>query len=147
MTPRWIQVVRIGLGVVVAGLVGGGVWLALDSLSPPQLLGLGLWLAGAVVVHDALLTPAGALALTGVSRAGQRLAPAARQVVVAGLAVGAMLGLVVVPQIIARAQGNDNPTVLPGDYASRLAWAWVAVSVVTLAGAAVAHRLATVRAS
>jgi hypothetical protein len=136
-----MRVARTTLGAGGIALIGVGAFEAVQLLDLGQLVGLAVWLAAAVVLHDGVVAPATALVSHALERRGSALAPAARGVLRVGLVVGALLTLVVVPEVVARARGNPNPTVLQGPYAVRLAWTWVAIGVLTAVGTAVAQRL------
>lgn len=86
------------------------------------------WIAGALVVHDALLVPLALLA--GVVCA--RVVPAAaRGTVQATLAVGAVVALMSVPVLLAKGRRPDNPSLLPHDYARNLA---IVLALIAVAG-------------
>ncbi|KOU13791.1 hypothetical protein ADK52_38140 [Streptomyces sp. WM6372] len=94
-----------GAGLVLMGLGGA---LLLQQPSPWR---IALWLAGAVVVHDALVAPLviAVAALTGA--VGLRL----RGVPRAALIVAGSLTAIALPPLL-RPGGAANPTVLPLDY-------------------------------
>jgi hypothetical protein len=81
-----------------------------------------------------------------VAFAGRRLArrvPVAPIVLVqCALAVGAIVALIVVPEIVKDAAGTANPSILPLDYGANLAIFLVALAVVTVAAVALHTRLA-----
>ncbi|MGN7799552.1 hypothetical protein [Leifsonia sp. 22587] len=121
---------RVAIGAAGVALIGvGGVFLLL-GLGPAEIAGLVAWLAAAVVLHDALLVPAVTTIDLLLRRTARRLPPAVVAVVEAGFAVGALITAMVVPELVAQARGPRNPTVVPGDYASRLAVLWIAISIV-----------------
>jgi hypothetical protein len=106
---------RAGLGAlgVLAAAYGG--WLLLSRQDTDRNLDALLWLAGGVLVHDALLAPA-LLALCWV---GARLLPAvARPAAAAGLVVLGSLTLLAVPFLggFGRDNAPDNGTLLDRDY-------------------------------
>lgn len=120
---------RVAIGALGAALIGvGGVFLVLD-LQPVQIAGLVLWLAAAVVLHDAVLVPIVTVVDLVLRRVSRRLPTAVVAVVEAGFAVGALLTAMVVPELIAQARGPRNATVLPGDYGLRLAVLWIAIAL------------------
>ena len=106
---------------------------------PDQWLGLLLWLAAAIVLHDGILVPV----ITGLNRAfgglGQRAPQLLVWVVRVALLVGGIVTLIVVPTIFAQRAGNANPTVLPNDYGRNLALFWAALIVVTAIVCAVVY--------
>lgn len=138
--PRSVLVV-LGLG-----LVAGGGYQALTSISLGRLVGLAIWLAGAIIVHDAVIAPATAGLSAALDRSGRRLAPVSLAVIRGGFAVGAMLTLLVLPGLRAASLGSTNPTILAGDYGLRLLGVWAAVLLVAGVGIALTqHRAARPR--
>lgn len=100
------------LGVLVAAYGG---WLLLSRQDAAGNLDALLWLAGGVVVHDALLAPA----LVGLCWVGARLLPrVARPAAAAGLLVLGSLTLLAVPFLggFGRENAPDNETLLDRDY-------------------------------
>ncbi|MBF4619318.1 hypothetical protein ITJ44_14670 [Clavibacter sp. VKM Ac-2873] len=122
------RIVLIAVGVVVLAL---GVRTLLETQSTDQVVGVGVFLLLAILVHDAILSPVVFAAGLLLRKAGRRLPPGALVIVQAGVVVLAVMTVVVVPEIRARAIGNDNPTILIADYAPRLALMWVATAVAT----------------
>ena len=127
---------RLGLFGLGAALLVTGAVLILGRPTGPRLLGIAVWLACAIVAHDAILVPV----LTVVGRlrdaAGRRigLQPAAVHIVDAAVAIGGVLTLAVVPELWAQHLGPANPTVLPGDYGPRLLAVWIVLAVLAAAG-------------
>jgi hypothetical protein len=136
---RITRIVLVLVGAVVIGL--GGVVLALDE-SVPKIVGVFGWLVAAVIVHDGILAPFAFGADVVMRKTGRRFRPAHLAIAQTGVIVGAVLSLVVVPEIYAKTLGNPNATVLPFDYGLRLAIAWAVVLLLTAA----AEVLYTVRA-
>jgi hypothetical protein len=130
---RTARVVLIGIGVV---LVGTGVLALVRSMRIDQLLDLGVWLACAVLLHDGVFVPL-TLTLSAFSeRAGRPLPAAAVHLVRIGFVVGALLTLVVAPEIYAQVRGNSNPTILMADYGLRLVVMWGIILLVVAVGSA-----------
>jgi hypothetical protein len=128
---RGVRAARVALVAVgVVGLVVGARVL-LDSQRPDQVVGVAVFLLLAILVHDAILSPVVFVAGLLLRKAGRRLPPGALVIVQAGVIVMAVMAVVVVPEIRARAIGNENPTILIADYAPRLALMWVATAVAT----------------
>lgn len=123
------RVVLVGLGVL--GLVVGA-WLLVTTVKPAGLFGLVIWLAAAVVLHDAILSPLlfglGWLLRLG----GGRLPLPAIAVVQVAAVVGGVGSLLLLPAIRAKALGPRNPSVLPLDYVGNLAGMWVVLAAVTV---------------
>ncbi|MFT2750846.1 hypothetical protein ACMT9U_14810 [Clavibacter sp. Sh2036] len=137
---RGVLAARIALVAVgVAGLVLGALVL-LDSQRPDQVVGVAVFLLVAILVHDAILSPVVFVAGLLLRTTGRRLPPGALVIVQAGVIVMAVMTIVVIPEIRARAIGNDNPTILIADYAPRLALMWVATAVATAVVAVVYAR-------
>ena len=122
------RVVLIGLGAVLVG-VGGGALVA--GVPPRQWLGILVWMAGAVVLHDAVFAP---LVLVGsrlLRRIGARVSWIQVAVVQVALVLGAALTLVAIPGIAAQGIGSRNPSVLVFAYGPTLAVLWAALGVLT----------------
>jgi hypothetical protein len=138
---RRVRVVVGGVGLLV---LLTGVWKVLHAVQPASYVWLVVWLGGAVVLHDAVLVPLLSLLRAGTQRGLPALPEPAIALVKAGLVVGGLLVLVVVPEIWAQHLGPQNPTVLPGSYARRLLVTLGVVAVLTAAGAAFVTRRSAV---
>jgi hypothetical protein len=93
-------------------LLAWGAWLIFD-LGTASWLSLGLWLAGGVLGHDALLAPI--VVVLGVL--ATRLAPsAARAPLAVALIVWGSITLVAVPVLGRFGALSDNPTLLDRPY-------------------------------
>lgn len=124
-----VLVVRVLLGAVGVAVVGVGVIGALGELGPAQLLGLLGWLAAAVALHDGVLVPLThtlGFPLRRMTRAWQSASAA---VLRAGLVVGAVLGLIVLPLLRAQ-QLAARPSLLGGDYLLALGLVWLGIAAV-----------------
>ena len=121
---------RVALSASGVALIAVGVVFAVRDLTIGEMAGVVLWLAAAVVLHDAIIVPGFAFA----GRALRRTAPGVPTSIVllaeAGFAVGVLLTAVVVPEVVAQLRGPKNPTVVPGDYLLRLAFVWLGIAVV-----------------
>ncbi len=118
---RTVSVLRYGLGALGVALVGLGAWLV---AAEPDPLGVSVWLAGALVLHDGILAPlvlAVGLLLVGRRRRG----PLRGALLVAGSVV-----LVTLPLLV-RPGAPPNPSALPLPYGRNLAIVLVSVAVVT----------------
>lgn len=104
-TVRWVG----GAGGVLCGLYGA--WLLLTRTDTDQLVSAGVWLAGGVLLHDAVLAPA--VVVLGVVAA--RLLPGAVRapLAVVAVVVGSVT-LLALPVLLGREP--DNPTLLDRDY-------------------------------
>jgi len=130
-TGRGVRAARAVLLVVGVALIGVGGWVLTDTVSPTRYGGLLVWLIGAVLAHDAVIAPVVAGVALLVGRTGRRVRPAVIAIVQVGVVVGVVLSLIVVPEIVAKARGPKNDTVLPFDYGARLGVAWLVVAVLT----------------
>jgi len=136
VTPRPARGQRTARAVLVAAgvlLLALGAWVLVDTVAPTRYAGLLLWLAGAVVVHDAVLAPLLVVASQVARRTGRRVPPAVLAIVQAGVVVGVVATLVVAPEIVAKTLGPRNDTVLPFDYGTRLAVLWLVLAGLTAA--------------
>lgn len=137
---RW-QITLIAIGVAL--LVIGGLVLLAD-VNPRRYLGILVWFAGAIILHDGIIAPIVFGGSVLMRKAGRRI-PARRLVVILGIVqgaivVGAIVFMIVFPQIVKRGIGTPNPTVLPLDYTGNLIAFYAVLAVVT--GIAVAAYVA-----
>ena len=137
-TKRW----QIGLVVLGIALLAVGGIVLLNDVKPTRYLGIAVWFAGALVIHDGIA----ALAVFGVSivmrRAGKKIPLAVIAIVQAALVVAAIVTALVVPEILKQAIGSANPTILPLNYGLNLALFYAGLAVVTAAAIAVYSVLA-----
>ena len=140
---RGVRVARAVLLLVGVALIGLGGWVLTETVRPTEYGGLLVWLIGSVIVHDAVLAPVVAAVSLVVRRTGRRIRPAVLGIVQGAVVVGALLSVVVVPEILAKAEGTKNDTVLPFDYGLRLGLLWLVLALA--AAAAVAVYLAATR--
>jgi len=114
---RAARIVLVVIGVLV---IAFGAYVLVTTVRPNRIWGLATWLLGAVILHDAILSPF----VVGVGlllrRTGRSLRAWALVVVQAAIVLGSVLALVVLPEIAAKHHGQKNPTVLPFDYGARL---------------------------
>lgn len=119
MTGR-IGIARVVLVVVGVLVMAFGAYVLVTTVRPNRIGGLATWLLGAVVLHDAVLSPF----VVGVGlllrRAGRSLRAWVLVVVQTAIVLGSVLALVVLPEIAAKSHGQRNPTILPFDYGVRL---------------------------
>ena len=121
---------------VVLVAVGGlsillGAWVMFDTVKPKSIVGLVTWLIAAVILHDGIISPIVVGISVGMRRLGRSIAPGVLAIVQAGVLVGCVFTLVVVPEIIRKAKVPKNYTVLPFNYGTRLGLLWIAVAVLT----------------
>lgn len=107
----------------------------LPALSPDALMGLGVWLAAAIVLHDGVLVPT--LQLTG-ALAGRLPVPRAAVLVVeGGLLLGLLVSALAIPPLVTQHNGPANPSVVPQDYPANLGLFWAADAALVLAAVVV----------
>lgn len=132
----------IGLGLLLL-LVGGITFL--NDVNPKRYLGVAVWIGGAILLHDGIVAPA----MFGINvllrKAGRRLPAAVLIIVQAAIIVGALVSLLVIPEIVKKQIGTKNPTILPLDYSMNLLVFYVVMAVVTGLAIAVYLRVAARR--
>ncbi|HVX07947.1 hypothetical protein [Humibacter sp.] len=133
MSRSGLRAARAGFAVGGAILIGVGVYFLVTTEPPAAVIGLVVWLAAAVIVHDGLFAPAVNVADRLLARGAARLAPWAVAVVRILFCVGLVLTLVVGPELFAQARRHANPTLLVGDYAVRLAVVWCVIVLAVVA--------------
>ncbi|MEU4064612.1 hypothetical protein AB0F25_19715 [Streptomyces wedmorensis] len=114
---------RYGVGCLGLVLIGIGAWRVADQPDP---LGVVVWMAGAVVLHDGIVAPlvlAIGLLLVGRPERG---------VLRGALVVAGSLVLIALP-LLARPGEPPNPSALPLPYGRNLAIVLAAVVVVAVA--------------
>jgi hypothetical protein len=132
-----IRRVRLVIGAAGGLLMAFGVFRLFSEVPGRALLGLALWLAGALVLHDALLSPA----LLGIG-AGLRKAPARGRTYLQGaLIAGGTVTVVAVPLIYLAGSQPGVKALLTQDYRVNLAVLLVCIAAVSL----LAHLLRIVR--
>ncbi|WP_282695304.1 hypothetical protein [Streptomyces sp. CC208A] len=120
---RGTSVPRLVLGGLGLALIGLGAWLVATE---PEPLGVLLWLAGALVLHDGILAPL--VFAVGLLLVGRRL----RGVLRGALLVAGSVILVTLPLLV-RPGEPPHPSALPLPYGRNLAIVLAAVAVVTAA--------------
>ncbi len=115
-----MKAARIVLVVVGVLVMAFGAYVLVTTVRPNRIWGLATWLLGAVVLHDAVLSPFVVGAGLLLRRTGRRLGAGVLVVVQTAVVLGCVLALVVLPEIAAKHHGQKNPTVLPFDYTTRL---------------------------
>jgi hypothetical protein len=114
---RAARIVLVVLGVLV---IAFGAYTMVTTVRPNRIWGLATWLIGAVVLHDAILSPFLVAVGMLLRRTGRGIRAWMLVVVQAAVVLGTVLALVVLPEIAAKQHGQKNPTVLPFDYGARL---------------------------
>jgi hypothetical protein len=137
-----VKLARIVLIVIgLAGLFLGAV-IMVQKERPDQIVGVIVWIAAAIIVHDGILSPLLLLADVWMRRAGRRIPYAVLAIIQGGVVVGAIMSMLVLPEIYKKSLGTKNPTILPLDYGLNLALFWVAVAALTAAACALYLRRA-----
>lgn len=124
---------RVLLGLLGVAGIAWGAWLLLDGQDLDALLRVALWLAGGVVLHDAVLAP-----LVVVLGAGAvRLPLAVRGIAARVLVVLGSLTLLAVPVLLARGESYDaaNRTILDRPYGQ----GWLLAAGLVVLGAVLAE--------
>lgn len=129
--PLWgMAESRVALVAAGAGLVLIGVVVFASDVRPSQYPAIAAWLIGALIVHDVLI--AGTIVAVAVLSRRAPVPHGAILVVQGALAVAGIAALVVAPEIVKKAVGTANPTILPLDYGLNLA---VLIGVLAVAAA------------
>jgi hypothetical protein len=113
-------VTGLRIGLAAAGLALGlfGVYRLLTQISPASLLALAVWLAAALVLHDAVLAPV----VVGTGWTLRRVVPdRGRRFLQAGLIVAGLITVVAAPMIALRGSQPAVKALLLQDYAANLA--------------------------
>lgn len=127
---------RIALIAVGLGLVGIGGLVMLDTVSPGRYLGILIWMAGAIIVHDGIIAPIVFAIGFAMRKAGRRIPVGVIAIIQAAIVVGAIVSLIVFPEVIKKSIGTQNPTVLPLDYGFNLVVFYVVIAALTAAALA-----------
>jgi hypothetical protein len=140
---RW-RVALVAVGLLL--LLVGGVTL-LNDVNPKRYIGIATWFVGALIIHDGII----AFAVVGVNvalrRAGRRVPLPVLLILQGAIVVGAIIALIVFPEIAKQSIGTGNTTLLPLDYARNLILFYVALAVVTAVGIVVYLRVTARRRS
>lgn len=123
---------RLVLGASAVLVIAFGALVMLQTVRWTHYLGLVVWLAAAVVLHDGVLVPAVTALRAALLRTARTLPRGTVGVVQGGFVVGMVVSLAVLPEIWAQHLGTRNPSVLPGDYLARLAGVWAVIVAAAL---------------
>ena len=131
---RW-QIALIALGLLL--FLVGGITL-LNDVNPKRYLGIAIWFAGALVIHDGIISFVVFGANIVMRKTGGRLrVPLPAILIVQGaLVLAAIMTLIVVPAALKKSIGTANPTLLPLDYGLHLLVFYGVLAVVTAAALA-----------
>jgi len=130
---------RIGLiALGLAFFVVGGITL-LNDVNPARYLGIAIWLLGALVIHDGIISFVvfGANIVTRKTGGRLRIPLPALLIVQGALVVAGITTLIVVPAMLKKSIGTANPTLLPLDYGLHLVVFYAALAGVTALALAV----------
>ena len=127
------RIILIAIGL--AGLLLGSV-IMVQKERPEQIVGVIVWIGAAIIVHDGILSPLLLLLDVWLRRAGRRIPFAVLAIIQGGVVVGAIMSLLVLPEIYKKSLGTKNSTILPLDYGLNLALFWVVVAALTAAACA-----------
>ena len=127
------RAVLVGAGIVLAAI--GGIVL-LNDIPPRQYPAIVAWLVAVLIAHDVII--AGVVCAVAVAgrRAQMRMPLPAILIVQGALAVAGIMALIVVPEIVKKASGTANPSVLPLPYAGNLALLLAALALAAAAAIA-----------
>jgi hypothetical protein len=124
---RW-RAALLAVGLLL--LVVGGITL-LGDVNPKRYIGIATWFLGALIIHDGVI----AFAVVGINvalrRAGRRVPLPVLLILQGAIVVGAIVALIVFPEIAKQSIGTANATLLPLDYARNLAVFYAALAAVT----------------
>ena len=125
-----MRVVRGILGAVGVLVILGGGLVLLDLVDPAKYLGIVLWFAGALIIHDGIV----AFGVFGVSLVLRRRFSGGSLAIIQGaLVIAALFTAIVVPEILKQGIGTANPTLLPLDYGRNLVVFYVVLVALTAA--------------
>lgn len=114
----------------IAGIALGlfGIFRLLTQIPGPSLLLLAIWLVGALIIHDGLLSPA----VVGVGWLLHRFVPdRARRYLQAGLIMSAIATVIAVPMIYLRDSQPPSKALLAQNYGGNLLVIIAIIAVVT----------------
>lgn len=119
MSGAWsgVRRVRVALGTAGGLLAAFGIFRLLTEVPGRSLLGLGIWLGGALVLHDAVLSPG----IIGLGRLLARIPDRARGYVQGALVAGGLVTVVAVPMIYREGSQPRAEAILDQDFRANLA--------------------------
>ena len=104
---RW-QIALVAGGVLFLAL--GGLTLLMD-VSPANYFGIVLWFAGAIIVHDGIIAPLTFAVALVLRRIGRRMPLAVVLITQGALVVGAVISLIVFPEMYKKSLGDRKSVV------------------------------------
>lgn len=116
--------------LAVAGIALGlfGVGRLLTQIPGPSLVGLGIWLLAALVIHDGIASPS----ILAVAALVGRVPPRGRRFLQAGLIMAAMVTVLAVPMIYRRGSEPASKALLDQNYGGNLTLLLGVIGVATL---------------
>ena len=130
MSGRWfgIRPVRVVIGAAGVLLAAFGAFRLLTEIPAGDLLWLAVWLAGALVLHDAVLSPG----VVGVGVLLRRVPARARTFVQGALIAGGIMTVVAIPLIHRAGTQPAAEVLLEQDFRANLTVLLAAISVVAV---------------
>ena len=125
---RRVQIVLVVVGVAL--LAVGGITL-LNDVNPKRYIGLTSWLIGALIIHDGIIAPTVFVIILFFRRANKRIPVVFLLIVQGAIVIGSIIALLVVPEILKKAIGAANPTLLPLDYSTNLVVFLIGLAILT----------------
>lgn len=124
--------VIIGVAGIMLGLFG--IFRLVTQISLSDLVVLGLWMIGALVIHDGILSPLVVAVGTLVSRL---VPPRARRYVAAGLIMSGCVIVIAIPMIYRRNSQPRSKAILQQNFGGNLALLLGLIAALSLAAYAV----------
>lgn len=121
------RVVLAGAGLLL-GLFG--VFRLLTQVPLSDLMFLALWLVGALIVHDAILSPA----ILGLGTITARVPPRARRYLQGALIAGGAVTVIALPMIYRAHRQPAVKAILEQNFVANLAWLLGAIGVAAVLG-------------
>jgi hypothetical protein len=130
MSGTWAGIRRIRVVIGGAGVLLGmfGVFRLVTQIPGRSLLGLAVWLVGALVLHDAVLSPA----VVGIGTALRKAPPRARTYLQGALIAGGLVTVIAIPLIYRTGSQPRVKAILGQDYGSHLVWLLALISAVAV---------------
>ena len=132
-SPGHRAIRRWRVGLIVGGLlllvIGGLVLLA--DVAPSNYIGIVVWFLGALIIHDGLIAAAVVGVQVAMRKTGRRIPFAVIAILQGSIVVGAIMALIVFPEIYKSGIGVKNSSVLPFDYGANLIGFYIVLILVT----------------
>lgn len=120
--------VRVLLGVAGGLVAGYGALLLVTTVPPASLLRVAVWMAVAVIIHDAIWSPS----MLGLGTALGRVPVRARRFLQGGLVVAGCLVVIAIPLLYRQGSQPSSTTILLQDVGRNLVALLALVALVTL---------------